>query len=96
MPGACRVPDLCTGHGCWPSRNSVSGSSNVLINDIPAFRVGDPMAVHCCPSIPECHPGNLAQGSPNVMVNDIPLGRIGDSVNCGGSMATGSSDVIIN
>lgn len=94
MPGTCRaVKDICTGHGCYPSRPNANGSPNVFINDLMAFRLGDPMQVHCCV---DCHGGNLASGSPNVFVNDLNLGRIGDAVSCGGSMATGSSNVITN
>ena len=96
MPGAARLGDSCTGHGCWPSRANASGSPDVFINSRAAHRVGDPWPAHTCPSIPETHGGTMAAGSPNVFVNGRPLARIGDPVSCGSSVATGSADVIIN
>lgn len=95
MPGAARLSDTCTGHGWWPPRPNVAGSSNVIINGRGAHRVGDAWAAHTCPSIPETHGGSLASGSSTVIVNGKQLGRIGDSVSCGSRVATGSSNVIV-
>jgi len=39
--GVVRLGDVCSGHGCWPSRACIEASSDVLINGIPAHRVGD-------------------------------------------------------
>lgn len=91
MPPVTRLGDLCTGHGGYPSRDSVEGSGDVLINGIPAHRKGDGWAVHCIPTA--CHAGALAEGSGSVFVNGRPLGRIGDPVDCGSSVQTGSPDV---
>lgn len=93
MTGAVRLGDVCTGHGCFPSRPNVQGSPNVFVNGIPSHRLGDAWSVHCCVS---CHGSNACQGSPNVYVNGLPKCRIGDAVCCGSAMATGSSDVIVN
>jgi uncharacterized Zn-binding protein involved in type VI secretion len=93
MPPVTRLGDLCTGHGCWPSRPSVSGSPNVFVNGVAAHRQGDAWAAHTCPAIPETHASVLASGSGTVFVNGKQLGRIGDPVACGSSVATGSPDV---
>ncbi len=91
MPAVTRLGDSGTGHGCFPSRNSTSGSPNVFVNSIPAHRQGDSWAVHCCG--PVCHGGSLASGSSTVYVNSKELGRIGDPVDCGSTVATGSPNV---
>jgi len=96
MPGAVRLGDSCTGHGCWPPRGNVSASGDVFVNNRGSHRVGDGWAPHTCPPIPETHGSSQASGSPNVFVNNRPHARIGDSVACGSSNATGSGDVIIN
>lgn len=92
MPAVTRLGDGCTGHGGFPPRNSTSGSGNVMINGIPAHRVGDSWETHCDPT-PVCHAGALAAGSGSVSVNGQPLGRIGDAVDCGSAVAAGSPDV---
>ncbi|KAF0113227.1 MAG: PAAR repeat-containing protein [Rhodospirillaceae bacterium] len=96
MPAVTRVGDVCSGHGCWPSRPSVEGSPNVFINGLPVVRQGDAFAPHTCPDIPETHGGVLAGGSPTVFVNGRPVGRIGDAVSCGGAVAAGSPNVFID
>lgn len=93
MTGAVRLGDLCSGHGCFPSRPNVEASPDVFVNGIPSHRLGDAWGSHCCLV---CHSSVAAQGSPNVFVNGKPKCRIGDAVACGSSMATGSSDVIVN
>lgn len=94
MPGIVRLADLCTGHGCFPSRPNISASENVMCNNKPVHRVGDSWSVHCCGK--SCHGGTQSTGSPNVMVNNRPVARIGDSVNCGSSNMEGSLDTIVN
>lgn len=93
MSAVTRLGDIGTGHGWWPPRPNVAGSSDVFINGIPAHRQGDGWASHTCPDIPETHGGNLASGSSTVYVNGKQLGRIGDPVTWGSSVATGSSNV---
>lgn len=94
MPGAARLSDICTGHGCYPPRPNIQASTNVIINNRGAHRVSDGWAVHCCG--PPCHGSILAKGSPNVYVNGKRLGRCGDAVACGSSVSTCSSNVIVN
>lgn len=91
MPSVSRKGDNCTGHGCFPPRPSVEGSDNVFINEIPALRVGDGFASHCCG--PVCHGGNVSVGSSKVFVNGKPLARIGDDVSCGSALSEGSANV---
>jgi uncharacterized Zn-binding protein involved in type VI secretion len=66
-----------------------------MIDGIPAHCVGDSWAVHCDPK-PSCHDGTLSGGSGKVFVGGKALGRVGDPVNCGSSVATGSSKVFAN
>lgn len=93
MTAVTRLGDVCTGHGCWPSRPSTGASPDVYVNGIAAHRQGDGWAAHTCPTIPETHASILADGSPTVFCNGRPLGRIGDPVACGSAVATGSPDV---
>ena len=93
MPATTRLGDVCTGHGCFPSRPSVSASTNVFTNSKGQVRVSDSYAVHCCTS---CHGGTLATGSPNVFVNSRPIGRISDRISCGSNVAVGSPNVFAN
>ena len=96
MPQVTRKGDICTGHECFPPRNSTQGSPDVFVNSKPAHREGDSWASHTCthPDVPHgSHSGVLASGSKTVYVNGRQLGRIGDPIDCGSSVATGSSNV---
>ncbi|WP_224825767.1 PAAR domain-containing protein [Cognatishimia sp. MH4019] len=93
MPKTARISDVCTGHGCWPSRGNAQGSSDVYIEGLAAHRQGDAWLPHTCPSIPETHAGALGSGSSTVYVNGKQLGRVGDPVSCGSSVASGASTV---
>ena len=61
----------------------VAGSSNVLINGLPASRLGDPTV---CPQIcviplPVAHsPGSILSASGSVFVNGVPAARAGDTI----------------
>jgi len=96
MPPVTRKGDMCTGHGCFPPRNSIGGSGDVFVNGIPAHRQSDGWESHgCpCPRTPHgAHAGLLGGGSLSVYANGKPLGRVGDPVDCGSKVASGSSDV---
>ncbi|MBQ7168440.1 MAG: PAAR domain-containing protein [Synergistaceae bacterium] len=96
MPPVTRRGDSCTGHDCWPSRESTTGSYSVYVNGIPVHREGDSWEVHCCthPDCPHgCHGGVLASGSSTVYADGHQIGRIGDPVSCGSSVAEGSANV---
>ena len=47
MPASVRLGDVCSGHGCFPSRPNDQGSPNIFVNDIPVHRVTDHWATHC-------------------------------------------------
>lgn len=91
MPASSRLGDLCTGHGCFPPRPSISASPNVFINNIRSLRVTDAYAVHVCGIV--FHGSNVAQGSSTVFVNGLPMARIGDAIACGSAVAQGSPNV---
>jgi uncharacterized Zn-binding protein involved in type VI secretion len=90
MPGVVRLGDVCSGHGCWPSRPNDEASSNVIVNNKGTHRLGDHWITHCCES---CHDGVASSSSLTVFVNSRGVCRIGDSVSCGSTMIQGSSNV---
>lgn len=92
MSGVALLGDVCTGHGCWPSRPNDQASTDVFVNSKGVHRVGDHWAKHKCGSE---HDSTLAVGSSTVFVNSKPVGRIGDRIQCGSFIKTGSSDVIV-
>ena len=94
MPAAARIGDSCTGHGCYPPRVNVEGSSDVFINGLAAHCQTHAYVPHGC-SVCAPHGGTLATGSATVYINGLQAGRIGDPVDCGSSVAQGSSDVSI-
>ena len=94
MPAIVRLGDLCTGHGCWPSRPNSSASPNVYIGGLPAHRKGDSWTPHCCG--PSCHGGVTSSGSSTIMVNNKPVARVGDPVSCGSTILTGYNGIIID
>lgn len=92
MPGAARLSDSCTGHGCYPPRSNIMASTDVFTNDRGAHRQGDKWKAHKCK---HSHDGTLASGSGTVWINDKQAGRIGDPIDCGSTVQTGSTDVFI-
>tara|TARA_B100000941_G_C28499792_1_gene553333 strand:- start:2230 stop:2520 length:291 start_codon:yes stop_codon:yes gene_type:complete len=92
MPAVTRKGDNCTGHGCFPPRSNIAGSSNVFVNNIAVHRQGDGWSVHCCPP-PVCHGSVLKSGSSTVYINGKQCGRVGDPVACGSAVASGSGNV---
>lgn len=64
------------------------GSPNVLINGMPAARVGD-MAVCVGP------PDRIAKGSTTVLINNKPAARMGDRTAHGGVIVTGMPNVLM-
>ena len=98
MPGAARLGDIASGHGCFPATPITSGSPDVLINNIPAARKGDTVQAHACLCSKKphgVHSRNLSGGSNAVFINGLPAARLGDAINCGGVILSASSDVII-
>jgi uncharacterized Zn-binding protein involved in type VI secretion len=93
MPAIVRLGDMCSGHGCFPSRVSISASPDCLIGGIPVVRVGDLWEAHGC-GVCGPHTGIQVSGSPNVLINGIPVARVGDSIDCGSTNLTGSDCII--
>ena len=94
MPPQARKPDVCAGHGCYPSRPPTTWSQNVKVNGLNAIRHLDQYAAHGCPvCVP--HPGGVAKGSTTVYINDRMAARLGDPIDCGTAIAVGSPNVIV-
>ena len=102
MPPQGRVSDLAQSkadaHGCLGCPHPVvgpgiQGSPDVMVNGLPALRVGDPGIHMAC-----CGPNmwNALKGSGTVFINGIPAHRKGDTtMHCGGvgELTMGSPDV---
>jgi uncharacterized Zn-binding protein involved in type VI secretion len=71
-----------------------TGSPNVLINGLPAVRLGDLVGPHpfhgCGPDL-----SVLTTGSPTVLINGVPAGRIGDIYTSDNIIISGSPTVFI-
>lgn len=88
------IDSASTGHETWPARVTSEGSPNVFVNGKGVHRLGDGWPVHCN-SLGECHAGTTSKASTTVLVNGRGVARVGDSISCGGSIATGSSNVLV-
>lgn len=75
---SCPVP----GHGVNPV---VTGSPNVLINNLPAARIGD--TTGCGDSV--------SVGIPSILVNGRPIAFLGSATAHGGVIISGSGDVLV-
>ena len=94
MPSAARVTDM---HTC-PMVSALvphvggpitgPGTGSVLIESMPAARVGD-MATCTGP------PDTIAQGSGSVMIGGMPAARMGDATAHGGTIVAGAATVMI-
>lgn len=95
MPQAARTTDPISPHVPCSPEQCGPGSSDVQIENLPAYRVTDKTVPHgfvkCVP-----HVTPLVQGSNNVIINNQPAGRVGDAHSCGVVVVSGSSKVIIN
>ena len=86
-------------HGCVACPHpvigpAIQGSPDVLVNNLPALRVGD-MGIHAACCGPNTWTATL--GSATVLINNMPAHRMGDmDTHCGGvgTLIEGSSDVI--
>ena len=96
MPPIGRLGDICLGHGSFPPTPVIQGSPNTFVNGKPLFRQGDSVAPHGSPSPAPPHGRSGASGSSNFYVNGKQGMRIGDPIDCGGILAQGSPDTIIN
>lgn len=94
---AALLGDGTSGHGGpFPPTVITSGSSDVLVNGKPVACVGDTIAPHTRGAKPyDTHGSVVSSGSGTVLVNGKPVARIGDSIACGGTIVSGSGDVLI-
>ena len=69
-------------------------NQDIIINGRSAVRQGDPLLLHGCGNCPP-HPRTIAEGSSTVIFNGKRAARVSDGIGCGGSISTGSGDVII-
>lgn len=100
MPGPATKLGSMTGHG-----GSVVGPGcpTVLINKVPAIRVGTdmhlcPMVTPGTPPIPHIGMTNIGPGVPTVLIGKMPASTVGDNFLCAGPPApvvTGAFDVLI-
>jgi uncharacterized Zn-binding protein involved in type VI secretion len=91
MPAAARILDP-TNH---PGLISGPGAPTVLINGLPAARLGD---MHACalPPLAGPHPPNpIVRGSASVLIGGQPAARQGDLTGCGATIVGGSPTVVI-
>lgn len=98
MPQAARTTDPISPHSpCTPGKCG-PGSSDVLIENLQAYRVGDKTEPHGRKITGACvpHVTPLVNGSHNVFINGQPAGRVGDTHSCGIIVLSGSSKVSIN
>ena len=95
MPPAARLLDQ-TAHG--PPLTG-TGSPNVLIGGMPAWRAG--MDFHTCPLTTGTVPhigGLVTAGSATVLINSMPAARLGDTIAENGppnTIVAGDSTVLI-
>ena len=99
MPQAARTTDPISAHTPCSPEKCGPGSSDVQIENLPAYRVTDKTVPHGIPQpargcVPHVTP--LVKGSKNVIVNGKQAGRVGDTHSCGVVVVAGSSKVIIN
>jgi uncharacterized Zn-binding protein involved in type VI secretion len=87
-------------HGCpacpHPAQGPATGGSpDVLVNGLPALRLGDTGLQMAC-----CGPNKwmAASGSGTVFINNLPAHRMGDTTaHCGGvgNLIAGSTNVLV-
>ena len=90
MPAAARMLDPTSHPGLL-----MQGSPTVLIEGLPAVRMGDK---HVCllPPLAGPHPPSpIAKGSASVLINNLSAARQGDAAGCGAQILKGAITVLI-
>ena len=54
-----RLADITTGHGCYAPSVGITASANVMINGLPAHKVGDSFTPHTCPPFVTSFQGSM-------------------------------------
>ncbi|MCC5809673.1 MAG: PAAR domain-containing protein [Ectothiorhodospiraceae bacterium] len=91
---AARLTDIGDQHNGYPPTPIMQGSPDVQCNGRPVARQGDMLVPHTKPKKPP-HPRNIKEGSGSVLVNGVPWARVSDAISCGGTIITGSGDVLV-
>jgi len=84
-----RMADITTGHGCYAPSVGITASPNVLINGLPAHKVGDSFTPHTCGN--DVHGDVAAVGSTKVIINGSGAMRLGDTLAPGGALMAEAS-----
>lgn len=88
--GAVRMTqDVSTGHGCFASTPTATGSVTVFTDQLPQVRMTDMYQMHCCPLM-GCHAPMASQGSVTVFSDQLAKHLMGHACDCGDFAATGS------
>ena len=93
---AARVGDLGFFH-CSVPYIAGPGAVNVVIEGLPAARMGDFVGPHLMPGTPSCipHVSAVAKGSANVFIGGLPAARFGDPFIACTAVATSAKSVFI-
>ena len=84
-----RIGDITTGHGCHAPSIGITASANVIINGLPAHKVGDAFSPHTCGN--DVHGDVAVQGSVKVIINGTGAMRLGDVLAPGGALMAEAS-----
>lgn len=82
-PAIAVVGDIGTDHNGFPPTAIIGGSPDVLLDNKPVARVGDPLQPHSKPKH-GTHSRQIAAGQSSVLVNGRPVAVTGSAVSCGG------------
>ena len=94
MPPAARIGDMHTsptnaeGHVSCAVGPIISGASTVLIEFMPAARMGDE-------AICDGNATEITNGSGSVVIGGMPAARVGDTTDGGGTIAVGCPSVVV-
>ena len=74
------LTSLCSGHGGFPPRPSITGSEDCYVENQGCLREEDQYDTHCNSS---CHTGAVATASNSVYINGAGIAREDDEIDCG-------------
>ena len=94
MPPLAFLGSAVMGHQTFTPTATILGSPTVLVNSIPAHRVGDMSVPHPGVIAPP-HPVVTSLGSMTCLINSMPAARLGDLCACTSMIAMGSPTVIV-
>lgn len=96
MPKIARLGDMSSGHDACPGVPIVDKvSTDVMINGKPVALDGSVFASHGCIAH-KPHSGVVIAPDRKVLINGRNVACVGDAESCGGTIVTGSDDVIVD